>query len=94
MHNLELIGVFLKSQAVHSLPAQLLQALEWFPPGPRSRGVSFPQEDVCPKHSGMHPQAAPMPFCADPFHLLSVNTLKIAFPRFSFPPLLQFSGLP
>ena len=29
-----------------------------------------------------------------PFHRLSVNTLKIAFLKFRFPPLLQFSGLP
>ena len=29
-----------------------------------------------------------------PFHHLSVNTLKIAFLKFRFPPLLQFSGLP
>lgn len=50
---------FPKSEAVHSLPAQLLQALEWFPPGPRSRGVSFPPGRCVPQTLGHAPPGSP-----------------------------------
>lgn len=91
VHHLEPIGVFLKSEAVRRLPARLLWALEWFPPGPRTRDISFAWMICVPQPGeptpGLH-EGRSLPASS---HHRSVNTFRAALPSFSSPPLLQSS---
>lgn len=86
---------FPKSEAVHSLPAQLLQALEWFPPGPRSRGFSFPPGSCVPQTLGHAPPGSPgailcrrfsLPFCKHVKNCLSEIQFSTP-PAIFWPPL-------
>lgn len=103
VHHLEPIGVFLKSEAVLRLPARLLWALEGFPPGPRTRDISFPWMICVPHPWRTHSQPAPVPSLPASFHRLSVckhvenclpETVQFSTsPAVFWPPLLSASRL-
>lgn len=83
-HHLEPILVFLKSEAARRLPARLLRALEWLPPGPKTRDISFLLDWSNPRHSRAHPQPTPVPFFADFFSLCFCKHIKNGLPAFQF----------